>query len=907
MFDPENYQPTVVAPPKPTGISFDELIARFTSIIWVNDNTIAVLGRENLEYLMGSIKQHAYYNHTDDQYYHESLSAMILTTLLIPKMAMTIHDADRLYVIESKMHDIVGECLICDKDDIKSPYQSIINYIGMKNEYKMWTVAMLNICSVLYNSCKFDRDSLTIYMDAGNDIPRKAILLYAASYKGVTVNRKVRRQANNPPGFNLDYFKDRYFKNYDNPDIHVDMSFFPIFSWTNTRTFSEVVTDIGDEIQRMYDEFIDNNDADVYEKYKSKKKFEKGKSEPTLDRKTNDELIGTKSNSPFLKYIQEKNTKQIACIVALLRMTSVSCGDQVLTKMYDARMGYYDKLFKKKDYQDRLRLDLGLKHIKIVMQWILDTYVCSYNVSQQQFRPSKPNLWTEESSGRSYTWLNLYPGIKYKPRESESQRTSDDKTHYRYALRMAKAKKSYIAVFNLQTFGVGEDDHNITRDNLKSYPFVEPSDQQVKYYLGYDKYLLTGYKIPVLEFKYSKHTGTGKTVMASDLPSKQLGHMYVGVGDDTRLISGEFNSIIDSKLLVVLDDIKRTKGDGFMEKIKSIITNVMISLRKLYENQKTVINNVSIRICANDIAVIEVELNDRRIFAYVVRPHPGGWTKDDLFLDEDGKLPKQVKRSLPHGVYDRLFKHNGSMTGVEVTKFIAALIKGINNDGYEYGPEFQNYMDFLHIEDMCPPLDTYMSPPPMTGLKQELIRQSSTPYRFIMNLIKESCSKPLSNEDANYGMFDSGSRYVPKIKAYTDITENQLYELYLRSLYYDKSRTLYENKSLDGKSPSIDELYNVCQKYFPVLPQTFQNVIENYLGFFGVELQDNEIAKYTDVLYRKKKTQLYSIGLEPGFVLDENQVGTVEQRHKTGDVTLEPMTQEPVEEVAAFAEGVPIN
>ena len=139
--------------------------------------------------------------------------------------------------------------------------------------------------------------------------------------------------------------------------------------------------------------------------------------------------------------------------------------------------------------------------------------------------------------------------------------------------------------------------------------------------------------------------GIGKNVFTKVICELLSGYSASNVTDISEL-TGSFNSIVESKMLIVLNEMKNCgdeRGANF-DALKSIITDPVIRINEKFQPRRTAENVANFIFCTNNSFPVKIESGDRR---YVVTQVSAKY-KDNLKYWEDfhNKLNKEFYENL---------------------------------------------------------------------------------------------------------------------------------------------------------------------------------------------------------------------------------------------------------------------
>ena len=114
--------------------------------------------------------------------------------------------------------------------------------------------------------------------------------------------------------------------------------------------------------------------------------------------------------------------------------------------------------------------------------------------------------------------------------------------------------------------------------------------------------------------------GCGKTSFVTNIICDLIGNAYsVRNCTDANNIFGKFNSLIERKKLIVLNEVKDTEGSfGTVdyERLKATITDDEIDINPKNENQHTSQNVCNLIVCSNNARPLGLKPNDRRTVVF---------------------------------------------------------------------------------------------------------------------------------------------------------------------------------------------------------------------------------------------------------------------------------------------------
>lgn len=170
--------------------------------------------------------------------------------------------------------------------------------------------------------------------------------------------------------------------------------------------------------------------------------------------------------------------------------------------------------------------------------------------------------------------------------------------------------------FNVEKINI-EEDKNIIIDNTLIYKHIENlcnNDKvTIKYFINYLALKVQKpYKVVGTSLIFKSGEGVGKDSFFDWFGKKILGAKYYLNEDNIDLIFGHFNSCIENKLLVVINETSGSDTFSKVNRIKNAITReVNIIERKgleAYENK----NNISYIFLTNNDVVMKIDANERR-------------------------------------------------------------------------------------------------------------------------------------------------------------------------------------------------------------------------------------------------------------------------------------------------------
>ena len=140
--------------------------------------------------------------------------------------------------------------------------------------------------------------------------------------------------------------------------------------------------------------------------------------------------------------------------------------------------------------------------------------------------------------------------------------------------------------------------------------------------------------------------GIGKNTFTDVISELLVGYSCKNVTDISEL-TGNFNSIVENKMLIVLNEVKNCGDDRManFNALKSIITDDTIRINEKNQPRRTAENVANFIFVTNNAYPVKIEIGDRR---YVVFQCNGKYKGNDSYF-------KQIHDSFNKDFYDNLF------------------------------------------------------------------------------------------------------------------------------------------------------------------------------------------------------------------------------------------------------------
>ena len=140
--------------------------------------------------------------------------------------------------------------------------------------------------------------------------------------------------------------------------------------------------------------------------------------------------------------------------------------------------------------------------------------------------------------------------------------------------------------------------------------------------------------------------GIGKNTFTDVISELLAGYSCKNVTDISEL-TGNFNSIVENKMLIVLNEVKNCGDDRManFNALKSIITDDTIRINEKNQPRRTAQNVANFIFVTNNAYPVKIEIGDRR---YVVLQCNGKYKGNDSYF-------KQIHDSFNKDFYDNLF------------------------------------------------------------------------------------------------------------------------------------------------------------------------------------------------------------------------------------------------------------
>lgn len=157
-------------------------------------------------------------------------------------------------------------------------------------------------------------------------------------------------------------------------------------------------------------------------------------------------------------------------------------------------------------------------------------------------------------------------------------------------------------------------------------------------------------------------TGTGKDTLLN-LLRELMGFRYCGLTSDPTDLFKEFNTILDSKIAIFLNEMEGKDGVKIQEKLKDIATRKYNCVNNKHEKKIDQRNYIRIFVLSNNDNPVNIQLNDRRyvVFnsSYDLVINQSNKDKSDYALKFWEKFNKDLKNPLwLEKVYNQLMEIN---------------------------------------------------------------------------------------------------------------------------------------------------------------------------------------------------------------------------------------------------------
>jgi hypothetical protein len=139
----------------------------------------------------------------------------------------------------------------------------------------------------------------------------------------------------------------------------------------------------------------------------------------------------------------------------------------------------------------------------------------------------------------------------------------------------------------------------------------------------------------------SEVQGVGKSTLGEKILTPILGEWNVSFPSESEIVDSDFNYWLAHKRLAVVHEIYAGHSAKAYNKLKSIITDKFVTVKKKYLDNYEMENWMHVFACSNSMRAIQLSVDDRRWFVPKVtdeKKNPAYWTKFNLWLEEEGGL-----------------------------------------------------------------------------------------------------------------------------------------------------------------------------------------------------------------------------------------------------------------------------
>lgn len=151
--------------------------------------------------------------------------------------------------------------------------------------------------------------------------------------------------------------------------------------------------------------------------------------------------------------------------------------------------------------------------------------------------------------------------------------------------------------------------------------------------------------------------GAGKNTFTDIICEVLNGYSVANVTDINEL-TGQFNAVVEHKMLLVLNEMKNAGDDRLanFNALKSIITDREIRVNEKHQPRRTAENVANLIFCTNNEFPVKVEMSDRRYLVLNVSPKRVGdhafWTSLRRTCKGDGFYGALTRRLLARNISD---------------------------------------------------------------------------------------------------------------------------------------------------------------------------------------------------------------------------------------------------------------
>lgn len=306
-------------------------------------------------------------------------------------------------------------------------------------------------------------------------------------------------------------------------------------------------------------------------------------------------------------------------------------------KRYYVGPSFYDCTYPATFMTDLVPVDDGKKeipvlrhHVKSLYQWIEETGTFCY-------------LEMPDISSNAETLDNRLRPFSHAKKTSELllQNFNGRSTSFDYSPATNKRRiivngKSVVNLYNPPSIKPQEGDYKPWIDFMTQ---LIPDEKERHYML---RWIATLYAKPEVRMIYaplliSNQTGTGKSTLGQ-IVAELVGRHNTSFPSE-QIVASEFNSWVAQKRLIVVNEIYAGASWKMFTKLKDLITEPNITLRKMFNDPIDISNWAHFLMFSNSFAALKIDAQDRRIFVPTVTEERWGdenWTKFHSWLDSGG-------------------------------------------------------------------------------------------------------------------------------------------------------------------------------------------------------------------------------------------------------------------------------
>lgn len=141
----------------------------------------------------------------------------------------------------------------------------------------------------------------------------------------------------------------------------------------------------------------------------------------------------------------------------------------------------------------------------------------------------------------------------------------------------------------------------------------------------------------------SEVQGVGKGTLGEKVLAPLVGEENVSYPSEESIVDGTFNYWASHKRLAIVHEIYAGHSSRAYNRLKSIMTDKGIQVKKKYQDEYTIDNWLHIFACSNSMRAIHMSADDRRWFVPKItdeKQDPEYWAAFNYWLNEEGGLAK---------------------------------------------------------------------------------------------------------------------------------------------------------------------------------------------------------------------------------------------------------------------------